>query len=510
MQYYRAPLRPYEIDMLRQKTRAQSQAQIAYLESLLPENKIETALDYGAADGELGKALNAKAKTVYVAELDSQYTELLKKETEIIFVDEETLDSSEFNAFFDLVTLSHVLEHLMDPLAALDRFSRLLKKNGFLLVDLPNEVEMLRKADFQANGHLHYFTPECFQAMVTRHGKFEILEMRTCNHPVEEFMESGFTLPEQHFRFNTPNGTVIRSLLKNTRPNSAGKEHPSDTVNDRLLLDEYSRRMVHMYQQLLTTQKQKQQIELKCKDLLVENENLSETLKHDSDSSMRQSRNADSQRRSPDPVNRLKRFLQKIRADIYPEPPSETHQHITRQMLNRLLQNYIFAEKCKVLDVGCGQGLSLELFRNAGFNPAGITLDNEDLAACRLKDQTVFKMDQSLLEFNDETFDLIWCRHCLEHSVIPYFTLSEFFRVLKPMGYAYIEVPAPDTASNHQKNKNHYSVLGKSMWGALIRRTGFDILETLDISLNVPSGADIYWAFIQQKPFESRNNKQPL
>ena len=60
MQYYRAPLSHGEIDMLREETRAQAEAQISYLESLIPVNRIETALDYGAADGELGKALNAK------------------------------------------------------------------------------------------------------------------------------------------------------------------------------------------------------------------------------------------------------------------------------------------------------------------------------------------------------------------------------------------------------------------------------------------------------------------
>ena len=112
-------------------------------------------------------------------------------------------------------------------------------------------------------------------------------------------------------------------------------------------------------------------------------------------------------------------------------------------------------------------------------------------------------MDQSFLEFNDETFDLIWCRHCLEHSIVPYFTLSGFFRALKPTGFLYIEVPAPDTSSKHQTNRNHYSILGKSMWVELIKRTGFKLLEVIDIDLEVPSGPDTYWAFIQQKPCET-------
>ena len=77
---------------------------------------------------------------------------------------------------------------------------------------------------------------------------------------------------------------------------------------------------------------------------------------------------------------------------------------------------------------------------------------------------------------------------------------SEFFRILRPEGYLYIEVPAPDTSCQHQTNQNHYSVLGKSMWIELIRRTGFIFLESLDITFEVPAGPDTYWAFIQKKP----------
>jgi len=111
-------------------------------------------------------------------------------------------------------------------------------------------------------------------------------------------------------------------------------------------------------------------------------------------------------------------------------------------------------------------------------------------------------MDQSFLEFAENYFDFVWCRHCLEHSIFPYFTLLEIARVIKPEGYLYIEyieVPAPDTSCKHQTNKNHYSVLGKSMWLDLIKRSGLEILQILDIQFNVPAGPDIYWAMIQKK-----------
>lgn len=199
-------------------------------------------------------------------------------------------------------------------------------------------------------------------------------------------------------------------------------------------------------------------------------------------------------------IARLDRFLEKIKKDTYPEPPTEPHLSITTKMFDYFNNKYALSSNSKILDVGCGQGLALDLFTEKGFAPVGITLNDEDLSKCKQKGYEVYEMDQSFLTFRDEDFDFIWCRHCLEHSIFPYFTLSELFRVLKPRGYLYIEVPAPDTSCNHQTNQNHYSVLGKSMWIELIKHAGFYMLDALDISFEVPAGPDTYWAFIQQKP----------
>ncbi len=193
-------------------------------------------------------------------------------------------------------------------------------------------------------------------------------------------------------------------------------------------------------------------------------------------------------------------FLEKTKKETYPEPPFLLQTSIARGMVDRFLDSHSLSKDKRILDVGCGQGVALEYFESKGFSPIGITLNDEDLSACKQKGYEVYEMDQSFLDFNDEEFDLIWSRHCLEHSVFPYFTLIEFFRVLKHKGYLYIEVPAPDTSCKHQSNQNHYSVLGKSMWTELIKRVGFNIPDVNDISFKVATGPDIYWAFTQQKP----------
>lgn len=191
--------------------------------------------------------------------------------------------------------------------------------------------------------------------------------------------------------------------------------------------------------------------------------------------------------------------MAKIQRETYPEPPTSLHTSLTNKMLDYFCNNYHLPSGSKILDVGCGQGVALKLFTGKGFNPIGITLNTEDLAICHQKGFSVYEMDQSFLEFDEDEFDFIWCRHCIEHSVFPYYTLTELFRVLKPEGHLYIEVPAPDTSCRHQTNKNHYSVLSKSMWAELISRTGFNILEIIDIDFEDYPGPDTYYAFIQKK-----------
>lgn len=200
-----------------------------------------------------------------------------------------------------------------------------------------------------------------------------------------------------------------------------------------------------------------------------------------------------------DRYRRLDAFLEKLRGDIYPEAPSALHAQISQQMFAELSTHFPQGPGAKVLDVGCGQGVALEIFRDAGLDATGITL-GPDVEACRSKGLKVLEMDFAFLDFDDQSFDLVWCRHAIEHSVFPFFTLAELHRVLRPGGVLYLEVPAPDTSCRHQTNQNHYSVLGKSMWLELIRRVGFPLSRTYDLGFTVPAGPDTYWAFIQQKP----------
>lgn len=197
---------------------------------------------------------------------------------------------------------------------------------------------------------------------------------------------------------------------------------------------------------------------------------------------------------------RLVSFIDKIENETYPEAPSTIHTEITNQVLEVLLPKYQINKKAQILDIGCGQGPALNVFRDKGyFSTIGITLNDEDVRICRQNGHDVRKMDQSFLEFTDASFDFVWARHVIEHSIFPYFTLSEFARVLSPGGILYLEIPAPETSCHHETNPNHYSVLGLGAWKSLLNRTGITVREEAKFAFTTGMGPDEYWGLICSK-----------
>ena len=197
--------------------------------------------------------------------------------------------------------------------------------------------------------------------------------------------------------------------------------------------------------------------------------------------------------------SRLEAFLKRIQGEIYPEPPSGLHTELTRRAIAFLFGKISAPRPLRILDVGCGQGVALEQFKALGHRPLGVAM-GEDVRVCRGKGLEAIEMDLASLEFPDREFDLVWCRHSLEHSIFPFFTLAELYRVLRPGGLVYVEVPAPDTSCRHQTNPNHYSVMGRSMWLSLMTRAGFEVVHEDKFEFTVPAGPDTYWAFILRRP----------
>jgi len=101
------------------------------------------------------------------------------------------------------------------------------------------------------------------------------------------------------------------------------------------------------------------------------------------------------------------------------------------------------------------------------------------------------KMDVRAIPFEDNSFDVAMCNHVFEHVVEDYEAMSEFFRVLKPGGWAIVQVPIdfsrdttfedfsitdPGEREKHFWQHDHVRLYGRD-YGKRLAKAGFQVEE---------------------------------
>ena len=83
-----------------------------------------------------------------------------------------------------------------------------------------------------------------------------------------------------------------------------------------------------------------------------------------------------------------------------------------------------------------------------------------DLQSNRVK----INLDITSLPLQDETFDVILCNHVLEHILDDEKAMLEMFRVLKPGGWAILQVPMDRDKTKTFEDDNIVSSMGRERW----------------------------------------------
>ena len=128
-----------------------------------------------------------------------------------------------------------------------------------------------------------------------------------------------------------------------------------------------------------------------------------------------------------------------------------------------------------VLDVGCGTGRSIEIFRSLAPAGSWVGVDIEDSAEVRARtrdDAEFHTFDGETLPFEDGRFDVVYCAQVLEHARRPEPLLADIARVLAPGGRL--------AGSTSQMEPFHSrSVFGYTPYGLalLLEEAGFESLE---------------------------------
>jgi SAM-dependent methyltransferase len=139
----------------------------------------------------------------------------------------------------------------------------------------------------------------------------------------------------------------------------------------------------------------------------------------------------------------------------------QERNHILRQLA--FIKDKYSIKKCVLLEVGCGLGHNLELFRNDN-TVFGIDGLDSAVAEARGRGLAVSRGDlESRLDIDDQSVDWILCLDVLEHLARPLNLMREMRRVLADSGRAILNVP------------NHFDLSGrlKLLWGHGLDVHGF-------------------------------------
>jgi SAM-dependent methyltransferase len=162
----------------------------------------------------------------------------------------------------------------------------------------------------------------------------------------------------------------------------------------------------------------------------------------------------------------------KLPEDCMRMPSNELHQLMAQEFWQEVPKDF-----SRILDIGCSDGYMVKIFKDSGKDAVGINdffyptnklfIDENNLQ--------VHEMDMHCMDFEDGSFDAIWCRHTLEHSFAPLQVLSEISRVLKDNGYLFAVLPPPPDPP--EPYEGHWHQIPQYQFKYLLELCNFTVID---------------------------------
>ncbi len=175
-------------------------AQINFIEPFIQEYPNPTALDIGCSEGSLLVLLQERGFTTVTGyEPDTKMAnfanERLAKHNDASFtIKNEVFGHTELEEnSYDLVCSSHIFEHLPNPIVHLKQLKPLLKENGTLFMEIPNQYGLGVKncitpsifPSAKIQGHLYFYSPNSIKKILEDSG-FKVTHIITCGRNIKD------------------------------------------------------------------------------------------------------------------------------------------------------------------------------------------------------------------------------------------------------------------------------------------------------------------------------------
>jgi len=112
----------------------------------------------------------------------------------------------------------------------------------------------------------------------------------------------------------------------------------------------------------------------------------------------------------------------------------------------------------KVLDIGFGGGLWMQIASDYGWKATGVEIDAELVQSAKEAGYQAYLGDFLDINFGSSKFDFIRLNHVLEHLLNPKETLIKCKDLLSKDGYIYVRVPNFNSAAQILMGENYYQL----------------------------------------------------
>lgn len=142
-----------------------------------------TILDYGCGTGMFLKACQENGWETFGIEPDDSARKIASQQGLTVFSDKGRVQTYITDKHFSAITLWHVLEHVTDMSETLSFFKSKLKKDGVLVIAVPNHVSYDAQfykeywAAYDVPRHIHHFDVRTMSALLKNSG-FQLVETK--------------------------------------------------------------------------------------------------------------------------------------------------------------------------------------------------------------------------------------------------------------------------------------------------------------------------------------------